>query len=100
MHDSRGSLAPRGRMRREPAVREQLVELSFGEGWHLAQDVLPICERVDPVVLAGAGHGVEDRRRTATAVTPEERPVAASDRLGTEHPLGEVVVDAQLPVLG
>src|SRR5512142_3545719 len=31
---------------------------------------------------------------------PQKGPIPASDRLGTQHPLGEVIVDAQLPVLG
>jgi hypothetical protein len=46
-------------------------------GREAAEDVLEISERVDVVVLAGACQGVQDRRRPATAVTPEEGPVAA-----------------------
>jgi hypothetical protein len=69
-------------------------------GRQATEDILEVRERVDIVVLTGAGQGVEDRRRPATAVTPEEGSVAPADRLGAEHPLGEVVVDAQLPVLG
>src|SRR4051812_29084992 len=60
---SRGCLAPRGRVRREPDVRQQLVELSEGHGWQAKEDVLEISEGIDVVVLAGAGEGVQDGRR-------------------------------------
>src|SRR5688500_4797571 len=69
-------------------------------GRQASEDVLEVREGIDIVVLAGAGESVQDGRRQATTVTPQERPVFASERLGTEYPLGEVVVDAQLPVLG
>src|SRR3954466_7571046 len=51
-------------------------------------------------MLTGAGEGIQDGCRPAATVTPQERPVAASESLGTQHPFGEVVVDAQLPMLG
>jgi hypothetical protein len=64
------------------------------------QDVSEVSERIDVMVLAASGHRVQDCRRPATTVTPEECVVLAAESLGTEHPFGEVIVDAQLAVLG
>jgi hypothetical protein len=60
-------------------------------GRQATEDVLEVGEGVDAVVLASAGQGVEDHRRTAAAVAPREDPVAAADCLGAEYPLGEIV---------
>jgi len=60
-------------------------------GRQATEDILEVGEGVDVVVLAGADQGVEDCRRSAATVASQERPVAAADRLGTEHPLGQVI---------
>jgi hypothetical protein len=87
-------------VRREPAIGQQFIELVCGMGRQATEDVPKVREGIDVVVLAAAGQGVEeDRRSPTTTVTPEEGRIAAPDRLGTEHPLGEVIVDAQLPTL-
>src|SRR5271165_3282703 len=69
-------------------------------GRQATEDVLEVREGIDAMMLAGAGQGVEDRRRSAPTVTPQECPIPASDSLGTQQPLGEVIVDAQIPALG
>src|SRR5512135_2832450 len=98
--DSGGLLAPRRGVRSEPDVGEQLVELLCGMGREATEDVGEVGEGIDVVVLTRPGEGIQHGRRPSAAVTAEECPVAASESLSTEHPLGEVVVDAQLPVLG
>jgi hypothetical protein len=64
-------------MRREPDIGQQFIELIRGMGRQATEDILKVRKWVDMVVLAGAGEGVEDRRRPAAAVTPEERVVLA-----------------------
>ena len=73
---SRGSLAPRPGVRREPDIRQQFIELICGTGRQATEDVLEVSEGINVVVLEGAGQGVKDGRRPAAAVTPEEGPVA------------------------
>ena len=68
-------------------------------GREATEDVVEVREGVDVVVPATSGQGVQDGRRPATSVTPQKRPIPPADRLGAEHPLGEIVIDAQLPVL-
>jgi hypothetical protein len=53
-----------------------LIELIGRMRRQATEDVLEVREGIDPVVLAGTGEGVEDRRRPAPAVAPEEGPVA------------------------
>jgi hypothetical protein len=84
----------------EPGVRQQLAEPVLRLGRQSAEDVPQVGERVDVVVLSGADEGIRDRRRPAPTVTPEEHVFLSTDGLGTEHPLGEVIVDAQVAVLG
>ena len=69
-------------------------------GRQATEDILEVGKRIDLVVLTRPGERIRDGRRPAAAVTPQECPVAASDRLGTQHPLGEVLVDAQSPARG
>jgi hypothetical protein len=59
----------------EPDIGEQIPQPVHRLGRESAEDVLKVGEGIDVVVLARAGHGVQDGRRTATAVTPQERPV-------------------------
>jgi hypothetical protein len=77
----------------EPHFRDRLPR----RGRHATEDVVEIGERIDDVVLTGAGERMQDGRRPAATVTPEERVVPASQSLGAEHPLGEVIVHAQVP---
>src|SRR5262249_22489596 len=92
-------LAPGLRMGLEPDIGPQLTQSVHRVGGESAEDVSKVGEGVDVVMLTGAGQGVQDGRRSAAPVTPEEGPVAPADCLGTEHSLGEVVVDAQVPML-
>jgi hypothetical protein len=87
-------------MRGEPNIRQQFIELICRMGRQTTEDVVEVGEGIHVVSLTGGGQGVQDRRRPAATIAPQERPVAPSDGLGTQHPLGEVVVDAQLPVFG
>ena len=98
--DSRNPLASCRGVRGEPNIGQQFLELTCGMGRQASEDILEVGEGIDIVVLAGPGQRVEDRCRPAAAVAPQEGPVAPADRVDAEHPLGEVVVDAQVPVLG
>jgi hypothetical protein len=88
---------PRGR--REPEVGEELLKPIQRTEQPATEDILKVRERVDLVMLAGSGQGVEDHRRPFAAVASEEGSVGLADGLGLKDPLNEVVADAQLPVL-
>jgi hypothetical protein len=75
------------------------MDLVRGTGRQATLDDLEVGEGIDTAVLARARQGVEGSRRPAAAVAPEEGPLPPPERLGAEHPTGEVVVDAQVPVL-
>jgi hypothetical protein len=64
-------------MGREPDVGQKLIELIRRMGRQTTEDVLEVSKGIDIVVLAGAGERVEDRRRPAAPVAPEEGPVPA-----------------------
>jgi hypothetical protein len=57
-------------VRPEPCVEQQFVEPPGGLGGEAEEDVGKEGERVDVEMLAGAGQGVQDRRRPVTTVTP------------------------------
>ena len=79
---------------RRPAATRRAAR---GLGRQATEDVVEVGERVDVVVLAAAGQRVQDGRRPAPPITPQECLVPAPDRLGTQLPLGEVIVDARKP---
>jgi hypothetical protein len=60
-------------VRREPDVGQELVESPGGLGRETTEDVVDEGERVEVVMLTGAGQGVQDRRRPAATVTPQDR---------------------------
>jgi hypothetical protein len=65
-------------MRREPSIGQQFIELVRGMRRQAVEDVLEVREGIDIVVLAGPGEGIEDRRRPAAAVAPEEGPIQST----------------------
>jgi hypothetical protein len=87
-------------MGREPRVGQQLREPVDRMSRQSLEHILQVGERIAPEPLAAADEAIQDRRRPAAPVTPDEEEVLPTEGLSPQRPLGEVVVDAQLAVAG
>ena len=82
----------------EPDIGQELSQPVPRLGRESAEDVLEVGEGIDVVVLTGAGEGVQDGRRPAATITPNEFIIIELYNMCTRHHLGEVIINAQLPV--
>ena len=76
-----------------PAMREQLIELIDGIIGNAAKNIAKPGKRVNLHQFARSNKAAQHRRRLATLVTAEKRPVAASNRKAAQRPFCIVVVD-------
>src|SRR5690242_348088 len=82
-----------------PVVRQEFGDAGDGMGRDTRQDVLQPGEGIDRDPLARCDEASEHRRRPATSVAAEKRPVVATDCDPPDRTLGGVVVNLEIAVL-
>src|ERR1022692_2718264 len=81
-----------------PAVRQQFTESFDRMVGDASENIVEPGKRIDLRQFAGCDKAAQNRRRPASVIAAEERPVIPSDRKAPQRPLGAVIVDGEIAV--